>query len=59
MTKLIVASLDIVKAPNKIRSYIFAVINTSKLRATEARVVPLNAYSYSCIGLNFFIGNQN
>jgi hypothetical protein len=53
MTKLIVASLSIAKAPNRMCSDIFAVINTSKLRGTEARVAPINAYSYSYTGLIF------
>ena len=53
MTKLIEASLSIAKAPNKMCSDIFAVINTSKLRAIEARVTPINACSYSYTGLIF------
>jgi hypothetical protein len=45
MTMLIAASLSIAKAPNKMCSDIFTVISTSKLRAVEARVAPINAYT--------------
>jgi hypothetical protein len=58
MTKLIVASLSITKAPNKMCSDIFAVINASKLSAFEGRVAPINANSCSYTGLIFY-GNPN